>query len=146
MLPPHPTIGARCKTPRRSAATHRPRAIRMPEPPALTLSARASHARRGEEPRADKGAGQVQQPPQEVRPPLVADAEAAAAKQPGKRALHHPAVPPQPLAGLDPPAGQARGDAAGTEGTPQVRRVIRLVAVELGRALAGAARFPAGTD
>jgi hypothetical protein len=46
----------------------------------------------------------VQKPLEQVRSPLVADAEEVAAEQPGKRALGHPAETPQPLAGVDPAA------------------------------------------
>jgi hypothetical protein len=88
----------------------------------------------------------VQQPLQQVRPALVADAEAAAAEQPGERALHHPPMAAQPLAGVDPAAGDARGDVTSPERTPQVGRVVGLVGVQLGRAPAGPAGSPAWTD
>jgi hypothetical protein len=67
---------------------------------------------RGEEPQANQGAGQVEQALQQVGAPLVADPEAATAGQPRLRPFHHPPVLPQPLARIDPPPGQARGDAA----------------------------------
>jgi hypothetical protein len=35
----------------------------------------------------------VEEPLEEVRPPVVTDAEAAAAVQPGKRTLDHPTMP-----------------------------------------------------
>lgn len=53
-------------------------------------------------------AGNVQKPLEQVRSPLVADAEEVAAEQPGKRALGHPAETPQPLAEVDPAAGDPR--------------------------------------
>ncbi len=95
---------------------------------------------------ADQGAGQVQQALEQVRPALVADAQPAKAEQPRERPLDHPAVPTQPLGGVDPPASDPRGDAAGAQGTPQGRGVVRLVGVELGRALPGPPRPPARAD
>jgi hypothetical protein len=88
----------------------------------------------------------VEQTPKEVGPPLVADSQAAAAQEPGERALDHPPVPAQPLARLDAAAGDPGRDAAPAEGPPQRRVVVPLVAVELGRALAGSSRFAARAD
>ena len=38
----------------------------------------------------------------DVRPTLVADGQAAVLGEPSQRSLHHPAVPPESLAALDP--------------------------------------------
>src|SRR5688572_11388208 len=81
-------------------------------------------------------ARQVEQASEEVGSPLVADAKATAAEQPGERALHHPAMPPQLLRGLDAAASNPRRDAAGAECPPEGRGVVGLVSVEFGRALA----------
>ena len=45
----------------------------------------------------------------DVRPPLVAYRQPPVAGEPRQRSLHHPPVPPQPLAALDAaPPGDAR--------------------------------------
>ena len=50
----------------------------------------------------------MQKPLEEVRSPIVADAEELLAEQPGNRALDYPAEAPQPLAGVDPAASDPR--------------------------------------
>ncbi len=90
-----------------------------------------------EETKADQGAGQVQQPPEHVRPPLVAGAEAPKAEQPGEGPLDDPPVTPQPFAGLDAPPGDPGRNAASAKGTAEVRGVVGLVGVQPGRALPG---------
>jgi hypothetical protein len=67
----------------------------------------------GKEADADEGAGQVEEPLEQVGAPLVADAEAKVTDQPGEGALDHPPVLPQPLGGVDAASSNARGDAAG---------------------------------
>jgi hypothetical protein len=59
----------------------------------------------------------VEQALQHLGTPFVADAQVPTAEQPGKRALDDPAVPPEPLAGLDPAACKTRRDAASPQGT-----------------------------
>ena len=108
--------------------------------------ARTSPGCRVQKAKAHQGAGQVEQPLEQVCSPLVAHPEPAAAKQPGECALNHPAIPAQPLGGVDPPSSDARSDATGTQSKAESRRVIRLVSVQLGRALAGTARLTAWTD
>jgi hypothetical protein len=95
---------------------------------------------------AEEGAGQVEQPLQQICPPLVTDPQATTAEQPGEGALDDPPVSPQPLARIDPAPRDPRSDAAGPQGTAQVRGVVRLVGVELGRALARPPRFPPRAD
>src|SRR5688572_15772137 len=51
----------------------------------------------GEVAEAEQGAGQVEESLEQIRPPLVAHAEATKPEQPGEAALDHPAVPPQTL-------------------------------------------------
>jgi hypothetical protein len=53
----------------------------------------SSRVRRREDVQAVPGAGQVQQPLEQVVPPFIAHTQATKAKQPGERALHHPTVP-----------------------------------------------------
>jgi hypothetical protein len=55
-------------------------------------------------------------------------------------------MPPQPLGGVDPAAGKAWGDAASTKGAPQWQGIVRLVAMQLGRALARPSRLPTRAD
>jgi hypothetical protein len=88
----------------------------------------------------------VEQPLQEIRPPLVAHPEPAVAEESGERALYHPAVPAQSLRRVDTPSSKAWGDAATGEGTTQVGRVIRFVGVEFGRALAAATGSPSWSE
>ena len=85
----------------------------------------------------------MEQPPEQVRPPLVAHPEATAAEQPGEGPLNHPAVPPQLLARLDPAASDLRGDAADTQRAALLGGVVRLVRVQLGRTLPRTARSSA---
>ncbi len=79
-------------------------------------------------------------------PPLVAHAEAATAEQPGERALDHPAVPPQSLGGVNPATGNPGSDAARSQGTADLRRVVGLVGMEFGRALPRTPGSPARPD
>ena len=71
---------------------------------------------RRQETEAGQRTREVEQPLEHVCPSLIADAQAAAAEQPRERPLH-PAVPAEPFRGVDPPPGDPRGDAAGTQGT-----------------------------
>jgi hypothetical protein len=88
----------------------------------------------------------VKQALEEVRSSLVADAQAAKAQQPRLGALHHPAILTQSLGGVDPPAGNAWGDAAGAQGATQVRGVVGLVGVKFDRPLARPTRSSTRTD
>ena len=88
----------------------------------------------------------MEQSLEEVSTPFVADTEAAITEQPGQRALDHPAVPAQALAGIDAAPGDSWGNAASAEGTPQVGRVIRFVGVELRRPLAWPTGLPLRPD
>jgi hypothetical protein len=72
-----------------------------------------------EEFQTDQRTGEMEQSAEHVGMALVADTEAAAAEQPGERALDHPAVPPQPLAGLHTPTRNPRRDTAGAKGAAQ---------------------------
>lgn len=72
----------------------------------------------------------------DVGAPLVADGEAAVAVEPGQGALHHPAVPAQPRAGVDALAGDADLDAALGQRPPTARDVVRLVGMPLVRSFA----------
>ncbi len=63
---------------------------------------------------------------------LVTAVQAAAATQPGHRALDRPAMPAQSCGGFDASAGDAVSDAARAEPSAQVVVVVSLVRVELG--------------
>lgn len=76
----------------------------------------------------------------DVGPPLVADRQPPISVQPRQGALDHPAVPAQPLAGLDPPPRDPHRDVAGAQELAAARGVVRLIGMELGRAFAPAAR------
>jgi hypothetical protein len=109
---------------------------------ALSIGSRLSTSwtvHNSQEAAANQGAGQVQQPLEQIRPSLVAHAEATAAQQPGKCPLHDPTVPAQPLGGIDPASCKPWHDASGTQGTPQIGRVVGLVGMEFRRTLPGPA-------
>ncbi len=95
---------------------------------------------------ADQGARQVKQALEQIVPPFVADAGATATEHPREGPLDHPPVATEPLAGVDPPTRETRGDAAGTQGTAQGQGVVGLVAVQLRRARARASRVPPRAD
>ena len=71
-----------------------------------------------------------------VVPPLVAYRQPAVTGEPCQRALHHPPVLSQFLAGVDPPAGDARGYAPLPERSAASREVVGFVCVQLRRTLA----------
>jgi hypothetical protein len=91
---------------------------------------------------ADECAGQVEEPEQDVRAPLVADLQPPVADQPRQRPLHHVPVAAQPLARLDAAPGDPGRDAAPAQRQTAARVVVPLVAMQLGRALAGRPRGP----
>ena len=62
--------------------------------PQTGSSVQPSRGRGSEEGETDQGAGQVEEPLEEVGPALVANPEAAAAEQPSERALDDPPVAP----------------------------------------------------
>jgi hypothetical protein len=88
---------------------------------------------------------QLQEPEQDVAAPLVAGLQSPIAHQPGQRPLHHRAVAAQPLARLDAAAGDPRDDPASAQGAAAAWVVVALVAVQLGRALAGPPGATVGT-
>jgi hypothetical protein len=71
----------------------------------------------------------------DVISPLIANLQPAIAIEPGQCSLHHPAVAPEALAGIDPASCNARGDASLTQGLPTARVVIPFVRVQLVRSL-----------
>ncbi len=89
---------------------------------------------------ADQRTAQRQERLMDVGPPLVADRQPPIPVQPRQGALDHPAVPAQPLAGLDPPPRNADLDPAPGQGAATPGDVVRLVGMQLGRAFAPAAR------
>jgi hypothetical protein len=89
-----------------------------------------------DEPEADQGGGEQVEPEQDVEPALVADGEPPEAREPGQRALDHPAMPAQALRALDTSAGDAGLDAPRAAGTTAPIVVVPFVGVQLGRMLA----------
>jgi hypothetical protein len=73
---------------------------------------------------------------------LVTDGQAAVLAHPGQGALHDPAMPPQARAALHAFARDAPRNAAPAQGAPTARRVVRLVRVQLVRALARPTAWP----
>src|SRR5215211_2341906 len=80
----------------------------------------------------------------DVVAPLVAYRQSAVAGEPCQRALHHPPVAPQPLAGVDPAPGDARLYAPLPQGLAAAGEVVGFVGVQLRRTLARPARKSAG--
>ena len=117
-----------------------------PDDASTRCSSRGGGSTRGEVPETEHGTGQVQQPLEQVGPSFVADTEAATAEQPRERALHHPSMAAQPLAGVDASPGDSWGNAARAQRTPQVRGVVGLAGVEFGRSFARSPRSPTRTD
>src|SRR3954471_22920258 len=71
-----------------------------------------------EEAEADRGAGEDEEGEVDVVAALVADHQPAAAGDPGQGALHHPPVPAQPLAALDPAPGDASSSSRSRSPSP----------------------------
>src|SRR5215211_4250805 len=78
----------------------------------------------------------------DVVPPLVAHRKPTVARKPRQRTLHHPPVPSELLARVDPPAGDAGGYAPLPERLPAAREVVCLVGVQLRGTLARPAGAP----
>lgn len=70
---------------------------------------------------------------------FVAANQPSVVLQPGQTCFDDPPVPAQPLGGLDALAGDPNGDAAAADLSAQRPLVVRLVGVQLARALAGSA-------
>lgn len=82
--------------------------------------------------------------------PLIANLEAPMLIEPGLRALHDPAIPPQTLRGVDLPTSDARNDVASAQGIPTAIKVIGFIGVQFrwafARAAAGTADGSDGVD
>ena len=72
----------------------------------------------------------------DVGSPFVADGQPPVLAQPGKGPFDDPAMPAQPLAGVDALAGDAHADVALGQRPSAARDVVGLVGVQLGGALA----------
>jgi hypothetical protein len=79
----------------------------------------------------DPRAADVQERQMHVRPPLVADAQAAVAVEPRDRPPDYPPVPPEPLAALYPAARDARRNPSPAQLLARRPRVISLIGVQL---------------
>src|SRR5215207_6465511 len=103
-----------------------------------------------EEVQADEDAAEGEERLVDVVVALVADRQPAVRGEPGQRPLDHPAVTAELRARLDALAGDAAADAASAEILSAAGNIVRLVGVQLGRALARAPglarRAPQGRD
>jgi hypothetical protein len=72
---------------------------------------------------------------------FIADRETPEAVEPGKGALDHPAIAPERLAGLDPPASDAAADATAAQVVPTAWEIVALVGMQLGRPLTWSATW-----
>ncbi len=70
---------------------------------------------------------------------VVAQGQAFVGQQPAQRALDHPAMPAQALAGVHADAGDPGGDPAAAQVAADAGVVVALVAVQLGRSAPGVA-------
>src|SRR5438067_2475825 len=80
----------------------------------------------------DQDAAELQEGEMDIRPSLIANPQAAEAREPREGPLHHPAVAAQLLAALDAAAGDARRNAPLPTRRSAVRGIIALVGVQLG--------------
>ena len=79
---------------------------------------------------------------EDVGSALVAHREPAQAGEPGEGSLHHPPMPTQALAAVDPAPGDPWGDAAAMAGLAAAAVVVGLVGVQLARSSARPPRAP----
>jgi hypothetical protein len=77
-----------------------------------------------------------------IKPLLISNGQSAKVVEPGKCALHHPAVPSQLLAALYTSPRNPRGDAPLAKSKPVLLRVIPFVSVHLHRSKAWSTSFP----
>src|SRR5262245_60712304 len=85
---------------------------------------------------AEEGTAEGEEGLMAIGAPLVAHGQAAAAIEPGQRALEHPAMPTEALAGVEAFAGDANADMPEAEGPTTPRDVIGLVSMQCVGALA----------
>src|SRR5690606_12171773 len=91
---------------------------------------------------ADERTAQGQERLMDILAPFIADAQAPIAIEPRQGALNHPAVSPQPLAGLDPLARDPHRDMAASQCLSTARDIVGLVGAQLGRPLPGTTTSP----
>ena len=95
----------------------------------------------GKEAEADERAREIEERQVHIRQALVADRETPEPIEPGKGALDHPAIAPECLAGLDPPASDAAADATMAQVVPTAWDIVALVGRPLGRPLTWSATW-----
>jgi hypothetical protein len=71
----------------------------------------------------------------DIGSPFIANLQPAITIEPGQGPLHHPAVAPEALAGIDPASCNARSDASLAQGLPTAGVVIPFVRMQLVRSL-----------
>ena len=91
---------------------------------------------------ADEHAAKRQKGLVDVGTTFVTHTQAAKAVEPGKSAFNHPAVATQALAAVLPAPGDARGDAACSQGGPAAGKIIAFVGVQLPGPTAGSPSVP----
>ncbi len=96
----------------------------------------------GKPPLHDEAAAHLEEGEVDVVPTLLVHSQPLEVVEPCQCALHYPAVPPQSLARLDAPAGNARDDVSPPEPSPDVLEVVALVAMPLLRAPSWPASAP----
>src|SRR5215207_4693857 len=85
---------------------------------------------------ADEAAAKREERLMDIGAAFIPHGQAAEAVEPGQRALHHPTMLPQALAGVDALARDAHPDATCGQGPATARDVIGLVRMQLLRPLA----------
>lgn len=77
-----------------------------------------------------------------IRPPLLAHRQPSKAVEPGQGPLHHPAIPPQALAALDPFAGDPHLDPPSPQRLPTVPIVVAFIGMPFRGTLPRSAAHP----
>ena len=77
-----------------------------------------------------------------IGPSFVANTQATELIEPGKRALHQPAMASQAFFGFDATTSDAWGDATLTQGSAADRKIVGFVSVQFGGAFASSAPAP----
>lgn len=128
---PRSNRGKRRRSPATMSYGRRARALEHISKPALKDS------------QTDQSAAECEQGQMHFAETLVADRQAAVAGEPSEGALDHPAIAPQPLAGVDLAPRDTRNDAAQPTGTAAAAMIIGFVGVQLCRAVPRSATPPA---
>lgn len=91
---------------------------------------------------ADHGTAQGEEGLMDVCPSFIAHLQTPKVVEPGRCTLHHPAMPPQPPARLDPPPRDPCLDPPLAHGLPVRPRIIRLVSMQFAWPMPRPATWP----